>query len=153
MFLTGHTYRSGAPTGGHVAPGAVRRLPCACRVRSAAKVLLHMVLELFQSLQNDPCSFFFQGVNAPVRQEVYCQDLEVVQGAVPPELNGIYVRTGPNAQHAPKGGYVMYVSLSSSRNSAESTLMYLHAVFAYAPARVCVRVCRRLCVFLRCAHC
>lgn len=66
-------------------------------------------MERVQSVHRDDDSFFFQGVNAPVRQEVFCRNLEVAQGAVPPELNGMYIRTGPNAQHAPKGGYVMCV--------------------------------------------
>lgn len=64
-------------------------------------------MERLQSGHRDPYSFFFQGVNKPVRKEVFCRNLEVVEGAVPPELSGMYVRTGPNAQHVPKGGYVM----------------------------------------------
>eukprot|EP00892_Ulva_mutabilis_P006059 jgi/Ulvmu1/3825/UM018_0036.1 len=77
------------------------------RFRHAVTPMLRRMMELLQSAHKDPVPFFTQGVNEPVRQEVFSRNLEVVQGAVPPELAGMYIRTGPNAQHVPKGGYVM----------------------------------------------
>ena len=44
------------------------------------------------------------GANAPLTTEVFQKDLPVT-GQVPAELQGLYIRTGPNAQFAPAGGY------------------------------------------------
>ena len=40
-------------------------------------------------------SFHLQGNFAPVQEEKTALDLEV-QGAIPPELRGLYLRNGPN---------------------------------------------------------
>jgi len=47
---------------------------------------------------------FLQGLMAPVFDERDDDALEVV-GEIPPELNGMFVRTGPNPQFAPMGAY------------------------------------------------
>ena len=45
------------------------------------------------------------GVYAPVMDEVHLQDLELVKGKIPSDLNGVYLRAGPNARYAPNGRY------------------------------------------------
>jgi carotenoid cleavage dioxygenase-like enzyme len=47
-----------------------------------------------------------QGVYAPQHREVLSSALNVI-GDVPKELDGVYIRTGPNPQHEPHGGYIM----------------------------------------------
>lgn len=42
---------------------------------------------------------------APVSEEVFEADLEVVEGCLPPDLSGAYVRTGPNPALPVEGGY------------------------------------------------
>lgn len=45
-------------------------------------------------------NIFLQGINAPVFQEVDLGELRVT-GKIPPELNGIYIRNGPNPMFQP----------------------------------------------------
>lgn len=40
-----------------------------------------------------------------MEKEVFTEDLKVVEGAVPADLSGAFLRTGPNPQHKPWGGY------------------------------------------------
>jgi carotenoid cleavage dioxygenase len=47
------------------------------------------------------------GNNAPVRQEDHFEDMEVI-GQVPTDLNGLYVRNGPNAYYPPEWRYHAY---------------------------------------------
>jgi len=47
------------------------------------------------------------GNNAPVRQEDHFEDMEVI-GQVPSDLNGLYVRNGPNAYYPPDWRYHAY---------------------------------------------
>lgn len=47
---------------------------------------------------------FLRGIYAPVREEVTADRLEVV-GKLPPGLDGMYVRNGPNPRFAPRGPY------------------------------------------------
>ena len=47
---------------------------------------------------------FLQGLMAPVTDERDDPDLEVI-GQIPPNLRGMFVRTGPNPQFAPLGAY------------------------------------------------
>ncbi len=47
---------------------------------------------------------FLQGTFAPVKDEVTIDRLEII-GTLPRELNGMFVRNGPNPQFAPKGNY------------------------------------------------
>jgi carotenoid cleavage dioxygenase-like enzyme len=58
-------------------------------------------LQLFKSVANPDD---LAGVNAPVATERYTREL-AVEGSIPPELNGLYIRTGGNNQHPPVGGY------------------------------------------------
>ncbi|MBP6852527.1 MAG: carotenoid oxygenase family protein [Rhodoferax sp.] len=45
------------------------------------------------------------GVYAPVLHELDLKDLELVKGSIPTDLNGVYLRAGPNARYAPNGRY------------------------------------------------
>ena len=47
---------------------------------------------------------YLAGPYAPTHDEVTLRDLEVV-GEIPDDLNGVYVRNGPNPQHEPIGRY------------------------------------------------
>ncbi len=47
---------------------------------------------------------FLQGNYAPVREEITADQLEVI-GKLPGELDGMFVRNGPNPQFPPKGAY------------------------------------------------
>jgi carotenoid cleavage dioxygenase len=47
---------------------------------------------------------YLLGVFAPVHEEITADDLEVV-GEIPRDLNGVYLRNGPNPQHDPSGRY------------------------------------------------
>lgn len=67
---------------------------------------------------------YLLGHFAPVRDESDFDDLEVV-GSLPPSLNGMYVRNGPNPQFTPSGRYHVFdgdgmlhsVSLENGRAS------------------------------------
>lgn len=45
------------------------------------------------------------GVYAPISQEGILTDLQVIKGSIPKDLNGVYLRAGPNARYAPNGRY------------------------------------------------
>ena len=47
----------------------------------------------------------WKGIVAPINTEVFQENLQVVEGALPKDLSGVLVRTGPNDQHRPWGGY------------------------------------------------
>ncbi|MEV6984977.1 carotenoid oxygenase family protein [Sphaerisporangium sp. NPDC051017] len=47
---------------------------------------------------------YLLGVYAPVHEEVTAEDLTVV-GEIPRDLNGVYLRNGPNARHPMRGRY------------------------------------------------
>ncbi|QDU39487.1 Carotenoid cleavage oxygenase [Maioricimonas rarisocia] len=51
-----------------------------------------------------PENFFLSENFAPVHEEVTADDLPV-RGKIPPELNGMYLRNGPNPQFPPLGNY------------------------------------------------
>ena len=83
----------------------------------------HIALRALQSLQNDGAhQNFYSGPTAPVKKEIHAHSLEVVEGAVPECFDGVYIRTGPNPQHEPRGGYVMCVPLLY-------TIAHLHIYF------------------------
>ncbi len=46
------------------------------------------------------------GVFEPVQTEIFAEDLEVVQGEIPRDLDGSYLRNGPNPRFTPLGAYV-----------------------------------------------
>ena len=56
-----------------------------------------------------PCSYnpFLQGNFAPVREEITAENLKVV-GRLPRDLDGMFVRNGPNPQFPPKNNYHMF---------------------------------------------
>jgi carotenoid cleavage dioxygenase-like enzyme len=45
------------------------------------------------------------GIFAPIQEEIDIGPLEVVQGAIPRELTGVYLRNGPNCRFPPLGSY------------------------------------------------
>ena len=45
------------------------------------------------------------GVHAPLPEEYALNDLPVICGSIPSNLNGVYLRAGPNARYAPNGRY------------------------------------------------
>lgn len=47
-----------------------------------------------------------KGVFGPVAGEVLAADLEVVEGAIPADLAGAFLRVGPNPKLPVEGGYV-----------------------------------------------
>src|SRR5690242_1527544 len=47
---------------------------------------------------------YLVGPYAPTRDELTLRDLDVV-GEIPDDLNGVYVRNGPNPQYEPQGRY------------------------------------------------
>jgi carotenoid cleavage dioxygenase len=54
----------------------------------------------------DPASIaHLSGIFAPIQEEIDVGSLEVVQGAIPPELTGVYLRNGPNCRFPPLGSY------------------------------------------------
>ena len=54
------------------------------------------------TLEHNP---YIAGPYAPVQDEVTLHGLEVLAGEIPDDLNGVYVRNGPNPQHHPVGRY------------------------------------------------
>jgi carotenoid cleavage dioxygenase len=52
----------------------------------------------------EPESPFLQGNYGPVKEEVTADDLKVI-GKLPAEMDGMFVRTGPNPQFPPRGRY------------------------------------------------
>ena len=58
-----------------------------------------MTVEVVQEMLENP---YVEGPYAPVSNEIDASDLEII-GELPRELNGVYVRNGPNPRHAPKG--------------------------------------------------
>lgn len=51
-------------------------------------------------------NIFLAGVYKPVQQEVHSQGLTVT-GTIPPSLNGVFARVGPNPFFEPLGDYHM----------------------------------------------
>ncbi|WP_433252966.1 carotenoid oxygenase family protein [Streptosporangium sp. CA-135522] len=47
---------------------------------------------------------YLMGVHAPVRDEITAENLTVI-GEIPKDLNGVYLRNGPNPRHPMKGRY------------------------------------------------
>lgn len=48
---------------------------------------------------------YLSGSYAPVDREVDGDDLEVIAGQIPADLEGVYVRNGPNSKFEPRGEY------------------------------------------------
>jgi hypothetical protein len=77
-------------------------------------------MRFLQSFSNPPLD---SSVLAPVKTEVYSRELSV-DGQVPKELHGLYIRTGPNPQFQPAGGYHVYVSLLYSIVLVKETIAF-----------------------------
>ena len=54
--------------------------------------------------REEPYKFWHEGNYPPVSEEVTLTDLKV-EGAIPPELNGLYVRNGPNEHTGPSNHF------------------------------------------------
>src|SRR3954467_4777317 len=52
----------------------------------------------------DEVNPYLLGVYAPVSEEIDAEDLQVI-GEIPQDLNGVYLRNGPNPRFAPEGRY------------------------------------------------
>ena len=50
---------------------------------------------------------YLEGVWTPVHDEVVADDLEVI-GEIPKDLNGVYLRNGPNPKYQPRGRYHVF---------------------------------------------
>src|SRR5262245_66371555 len=48
---------------------------------------------------------YLEGPYEAVHDEVTLRGLEVIDGRIPDDFNGVYVRNGPNPQHHPVGRY------------------------------------------------
>jgi hypothetical protein len=76
-----------------------------CDVCSVRPALLAVVRAL-QGVHYNRNNPFLTGNYAAVKDEVHVHRLDVI-GSLPTELDGVYMRTGPNPQHEPIGGYAM----------------------------------------------
>src|SRR5262249_55971551 len=56
---------------------------------------------------NAPANPFLQGNFGPVREEITAENLKVI-GRLHPEMDGMFVRNGPNPQFAPLGNYHLF---------------------------------------------
>lgn len=56
-----------------------------------------------QQIENNP--YLTRKLYAPIDKEIAIDRLEVLEGEVPTDLYGSYVRNGPNPHHHPKGRY------------------------------------------------
>eukprot|EP01094_Clydonella_sp_ATCC50884_P009123 TRINITY_DN18656_c0_g1_i1.p1 TRINITY_DN18656_c0_g1~~TRINITY_DN18656_c0_g1_i1.p1 ORF type:complete len:522 (+),score=198.22 TRINITY_DN18656_c0_g1_i1:143-1708(+) len=76
------------------------------------KRILYWVLRLIEVLVDALQAFsmrnssnkFLEGAYAPIEKELDAINLPV-DGVIPPELHGEFVRNGPNPKYVPKGGY------------------------------------------------
>lgn len=66
--------------------------------------LTPVAMTAFGAAAPRPSSPFLEGNYAPVREEIAVDSLRVI-GKLPPELDGMFVRNGPNPQFAPVGAY------------------------------------------------
>lgn len=67
------------------------------------------------------------GTLAPVSAEIFKRELSVVEGSVPADLTGVYIRTGPNPLHKPHGGYHWYDSQTTQKT--RNATMVVNEVF------------------------
>ena len=79
----------------HLTPGSV----------SCSTKLQHIIFKWLQSVQGTRHKWVPTGVFEPVDEELHTHDVRVVQGVVPRCINGMYIRTRPNPQFQPNGGY------------------------------------------------
>ncbi|WP_312470289.1 carotenoid oxygenase family protein [Neobacillus sp.] len=55
-----------------------------------------------KNLQNP---YFYEKLYSPIEKEIYVDELTVIEGKVPNDIYGAYVRNGPNPKHEPNGRY------------------------------------------------
>src|SRR5262245_43548131 len=60
--------------------------------------------EVFMLTQTKPENPYLVGKYAPIYDEIAVDNLQVI-GEIPKDLNGVYVRNGPNPRYQPKGRY------------------------------------------------
>jgi carotenoid cleavage dioxygenase len=61
-------------------------------------------LMVARTADGDEANPYLLGVYAPVGTEIDAEDLQVI-GEIPKDLNGVYLRNGPNPRFAPEGRY------------------------------------------------
>ena len=61
-------------------------------------------LMVARTAEQDEPNPYLLGVYAPVSEELDAEDLQVI-GEIPADLNGVYLRNGPNPRFAPEGRY------------------------------------------------
>ncbi|MFB9906941.1 carotenoid oxygenase family protein [Allokutzneria oryzae] len=64
-------------------------------------------IALARPLQTDEPNPYLMGVFAPVHDEITADDLDVI-GEIPRDLNGVYLRNGPNRQFDAPGRYHLF---------------------------------------------
>ena len=64
-----------------------------------------MSLHVEQTPATAEANPYLEGPYSATHDEVTLHDLEVLAGEIPDDLNGVYVRNGPNPQHDPIGRY------------------------------------------------
>jgi hypothetical protein len=101
-----------SPLRTHAAPTPFVPAPCCllcpprqsdhnvCRVRPALLAIVRALQRIHYNVDNP----FLKGHHMPIKDEVHVHGLDVV-GTLPPELDGVYLQTGPNAQHEPIGAH------------------------------------------------
>jgi hypothetical protein len=84
-------------------------VPSSCQGahETAYRFLPRACLHVLQSFQRQKKTKFTEGIYGPIKSELFTQSL-VVEGQVPEELRGVYIRTGPNPQFDARGGYHWY---------------------------------------------
>lgn len=85
-----------------VVPAAAPRATLWWAAANWATWLLHRALALLSRPQT---TIYLKDSYAPVSEELHEHNLEVVAGALPPGLEGAYVRVGPNPALKPVAGY------------------------------------------------
>ena len=65
---------------------------------------LECILWLLGGSRRAPPNTYLHGEYEPTHAELFESKLEVLEGSIPAELSGAFVRTGPNPYFAPKGG-------------------------------------------------
>jgi carotenoid cleavage dioxygenase len=65
------------------------------------------VLDILEAPFGESHGPMLTGTYAPVATEVVIDDFQI-EGEIPKDLNGVYLRNGPNPRWKPKGGYHMF---------------------------------------------
>jgi len=65
----------------------------------------HSATEQLDAPFGDDYGPLLTGLHAPLAEEYVLHDLPLIRGSIPSNLNGVYLRAGPNARYAPNGRY------------------------------------------------